>query len=56
MPDYVKICFKGGWALLAANEFDPSRHALFTEPEDSPQEEVTPDDAPRRGRPRSGVR
>lgn len=59
--DYVKIKFKGGWALLAASEFDAKKYELYTEPEPEPApapapkeaeppEEVKPDE------PRSGGR
>ncbi|MDD3030741.1 MAG: hypothetical protein PHS57_10790 [Alphaproteobacteria bacterium] len=53
--DYVKIKFKGGWALLARGEFDAKKHELYTEPvpvteEAEPPEEVKLDE------PRSGGR
>lgn len=53
--DYVKIKFKGGWALLARGEFDATKHELYTEPEPvveetEPPEEVKPNE------PRSGGR
>ena len=37
--DYVKIKFKGGWALLAASEFDATKYELYTEPEPAPVEQ-----------------
>jgi len=48
--DYVKIKFKGGWALLARGEFDAAKYELYTEPEAAPAEEVKQDE------PRSGGR
>jgi len=44
--DYVKIKFKGGWALLAASEFDATKYELYTEPEPAPvgQEKEPPEE------------
>lgn len=67
MTDYVRIRFKGGFALLARNEFDATKHELYAEPEPDPapvpeKEPVVNDPPPRktpaptkpkpRGRPR----
>ncbi len=37
--DYVKIKFKGGWALLARNEIDATKYELYMEPEKAPEPE-----------------
>jgi len=57
MVDYVKIKFKGGWALLAASEFDAKKHELYAEPEPAPvgQEKEPPEEVTR-DEPRSGGR
>lgn len=59
--DYVKIKFKGGWALLAASEFDAKKHELYTEPEPvteeaEPPEEVKQDEPSSGGRKRTAKR
>lgn len=59
--DYVKIKFKGGWALLARGEFDATKHELYTEPETAPEEaeppeEVKPDEPSSGGRKRQAKR
>lgn len=55
--DYVKIKFKGGWALLARDEFDATKHELYTEPEPVPvAEEAEPPEEVKRDEPRSGGR
>lgn len=56
--DYVKIKFKGGWALLAHGEFDATKYELYTEPdtvaeEAEPPEEVTQDEPRGGGRKRT---
>jgi hypothetical protein len=43
--DYVKIKFKGGWALLAASEFDAKKYELYTEPEPEPAPAPAPKEA-----------
>ena len=53
--DYVKIKFKGGWALLAASEFDGAKHKLYTESELVAEEAELPEGVKRDG-PRSGGR
>lgn len=53
--DYVKIKFKGGWALLARGEFDATKHELYTEPE-TVAEETEPPEEVKRDEPRSGGR
>lgn len=53
--NYIKIEFKGGWALLAEEDFDPDRHRRYHEPLPLEQEGVTADGSPRRGRHRLGV-
>lgn len=52
--NYVKIEFKGGWALLAESEFNPAKHKLYVEPKEKPEpaEEVTENVTRRRGRAR----
>ena len=57
MVDYVKIKFKGGWALLARGEFDATKYELYTEPEPAPvgQEKEPPEEV-KRDEPRSGGR
>ena len=55
MVDYVKIKFKGGWALLAASEFDGTKHDLYTEPEAAPEEAEPPEEV-KPDEPRSGGR
>ena len=59
MVDYVKIKFKGGWALLARGEFDATKYELYTEPapvpvgqEKDPPEEVKQDEHRSGGRKR----
>lgn len=59
--DYVKIKFKGGWALLARDEFDATKHELYTEPvpvaeEAEPPEEVKQDEPRSGGRKRQAKR
>lgn len=55
--DYVKIKFKGGWALLAASEFDATKYELYTEPEPAPApKEVEPPEEVKQDEPRSGGR
>lgn len=55
--DYVKIKFKGGWALLAASEFDATKYELYTEPEPAPApKEAEPPEEVTRDEPRSGGR
>lgn len=57
MVDYVKIKFKGGWALLAASEFDGTKHELYTEPEPAPApKEAEPPEEVNTDAPRSGGR
>ena len=57
MVDYVKIKFKGGWALLAASEFDATKYELYTEPEPAPApKEAEPPEEVKRDEPRSGGR
>lgn len=41
--NYVKIKFKGGWALLARDEFDSTKHELYTEPEKVPEKVPEPE-------------
>ena len=53
--DYVKIKFKGGWALLAASEFDGTKHDLYTEPAPAPKEAEPPEEV-KQDEPRSGGR
>ena len=53
--DYVKIKFKGGWALLAASEFDGAKHELYTEPEPVTEEKKLPEEV-KQDEPRSGGR
>ena len=53
--DYVKIKFKGGWALLARGEFDAAKYELYTEPEAAP-EEAEPPEGVKQNEPRSGGR
>ena len=55
MVDYVKIKFKGGWALLAASEFDGTKHELYAEPEPVAEETEPPEEVTR-DEPRSGGR
>jgi len=55
MVDYVKIKFKGGWALLAAAEFDGTKHELYAEPEPVAEETEPPEEV-KRDEPRSGGR
>ena len=55
MVDYVKIKFKGGWALLARGEFDAAKYELYTEPEAAP-EEAEPPEVVNQNEPRSGGR
>ncbi len=45
--DYVKIKFKGGWALLAASEFDGAKHKLYTESEPVAEEAKLPEEVTR---------
>ncbi len=55
--DYVKIKFKGGWALLAASEFDATKYELYTEPEPVPApKEAEPPEEVKQDEPRSGGR
>ena len=55
--DYVKIKFKGGWALLAASEFDATKYELYTEPEPAPApKEAEPPEEVKQDEPRSGGR
>lgn len=55
--DYVKIKFKGGWALLARGEFDATKHELYTEPEPAPApKEAEPPEEVKQDEPRSGGR
>ena len=42
--DYVKIKFKGGWALLARDEFDATKYELYTEPAPVGQEKEPPEE------------
>lgn len=63
MVGYVKIKFKGGWALLAASEFDATKYELYTEPgpapapkEAEPPEEVKGNASRSGGRKRAGKR
>ncbi|OPZ31641.1 MAG: hypothetical protein BWY99_02886 [Synergistetes bacterium ADurb.BinA166] len=59
MVDYVKIKFKGGWALLARGEFDATKYELYTEPEPAPApapKEAEPPEEVTRDEPRSGGR
>ena len=57
MVDYVKIKFKGGWALLARGEFDATKYELYTEPEPAPApKEAEPPEEVKRDEPRSGGR
>lgn len=37
--DYIRIKFKGGWALLSARDFDPKKHERYVEPEKVPEPE-----------------
>lgn len=37
--NYVKIKFKGGWALLASEEFDATKYELYMEPKKVPESE-----------------
>ena len=53
--DYVKIKFKGGWALLARGEFDATKHELYAEPEAAPEEAEPPEEV-KQDEPRSGGR
>ena len=53
--DYVKIKFKGGWALLARGEFDAAKYELYTEPE-AALEEAEPPEEVKQDEPRSGGR
>lgn len=53
--DYVKIKFKGGWALLARGEFDATKHELYTEPEPVAEESNPPEEV-KQDEPRSGGR
>ena len=50
--EYVKIEFKGGWALLAKGEFNPKEHKLYFEPTEKLVEEVEENASRRRGRKR----
>lgn len=55
--DYVKIKFKGGWALLARGEFDATKYELYTEPEPAPApKEAEPPEEVKQDEPRSGGR
>ncbi len=53
--DYVKIKFKGGWALLARGEFDATKYELYAEPAPAPKEAEPPEEV-KRDEPRSGGR
>ncbi len=53
--DYVKIKFKGGWALLARDEFDATKHEVYTEPEPVVEEAEPPKEV-KQDEPRSGGR
>lgn len=37
--DYIRIKFKGGWALLSVRDFDPKKHERYVEPEKVPEPE-----------------
>ena len=53
--DYVKIKFKGGWALLARDEFDATMNEVYTEPEPVVEEAEPPEEV-KQDEPRSGGR
>ena len=55
MVDYVKIKFKGGWALLARGEFDAAKYELYMEPEPVVEEAEPPEEV-KLDEPRSGGR
>lgn len=41
--DYIRIKFKGGWALLSARDFDPKKHERYVEPEKVPEKVPEPE-------------
>lgn len=53
--DYVKIKFKGGWALLARDEFDATKHEVYMEPQPVTEEKKLPEEV-KQDEPRSGGR
>ena len=53
--DYVKIKFKGGWALLARGEFNARKHEVYSEPS-PPEEREAPPEEVKQDEPRSGGR